>query len=127
MRATMGDFGVSMSMDQLDKIAAEYHVNDSIADIHIENLCKEYFTAWLVNQVRAGSRVLEMGYGDGLVTQALLGTDCNLTVIEGSRVLVKNARDRHPGLTCENTMFEDFLTDRPFDLVLASHVMEHVD
>lgn len=114
-------------MDQLDKIAAEYHVNESIPDIHIENLCKEYFTAWLVKQVQAGSRVLEMGYGDGLVTEALLSTGCDLTVIEGSRVLVRSARDRHPGLACENTMFEDFQTDRPFDLVLASHVLEHVD
>ena len=118
---------MSMSADQLDKIAAEYHSNDSIPDIHIENLCKEYFAAWLVKQVQPGSRVLEMGYGDGLMTQALLGTGCNLTVIEGSGVLVQNARNRHAGITCEMTMFEDYRPVRPFDLVIASHVLEHVD
>src|SRR5947207_203721 len=127
MRPTMGGLDVSMSMDQLDKIAAEYHANDSIPDIHIENLCQEYFIAWLLKNIDSRMRVLELGYGDGLVTSALVGAGCEPTLIEGSRVLVEIARKKHPSIACEHTLFEDFRADRPFDLILASHVLEHVD
>jgi len=118
---------MSNSTEKLDKIATEYHASDAIPDIHIENLCQEYFSAWLLKRIHAGARVLELGYGDGLITNALVGIGCDLTVIEGSGVLVEIARRRHPHIACAHVLFEDFLTERPFDLVLASHVLEHVD
>jgi 2-polyprenyl-3-methyl-5-hydroxy-6-metoxy-1,4-benzoquinol methylase len=114
-------------MEKLDKIAAEYHASDAIPDIHIENLCQEYFSAWLLKHIDTGARVLELGYGDGLVTDALARSGCDLTVIEGSSVLADAARRKHPTVICELTLFEDFRTDRPFDLIIASHVLEHVE
>lgn len=118
---------MSSSMEKLDRIASEYHASDAIPDMHIENLCQEYFIAWLLKEIDSGMRVLELGYGDGLVTKSLVASGCDLTLIEGSAVLVEAARQRHPHIVCELTLFEDFRTDRPFDLILASHVLEHVD
>ena len=115
------------SMEKLDRIAADYHTNESIPDIHIENLCQEYFIVWLLQQIAVGSRVLELGYGDGIVTAALVKSGCELTVLEGSATLVDRARQAHPTVNCVHSLFEDFRADRAYDVILASHVLEHVD
>lgn len=118
-----------MSMDKLDRIAVEYHLNNAIPDMHIENLGQVYFIEWLLHHIKPSMRVLELGYGDGLVTQALLKAGADLTVLEGAGNLVKVARDKHPGLSCVHTLFENYLPEpgQHFDLVLVSHVLEHVD
>ncbi len=118
---------MSTAMEKLDRIAADYHTSQAIPDIHIENLCQEYFLGWLLKQLPASSRVLELGYGDGLVTAALAGTDCEVTLIEGAKSLVDAARASHPTLECIHTMFEDFKPQQSYDVVLAAHVLEHVD
>ncbi len=118
-----------MSMNKLNKIAQEYHLNKAIPDMHIENISQEYFTKWLLCHVTPTMRVLELGYGDGLVTQALLQAGVELTVLEGSSELVNVARREHPELNCVHTLFESYNPepDQHFNLVLASHVLEHVD
>ena len=115
------------SMEHLDRVAAEYHTNESIPDIHIENLCQEYFIQWLVRQIPADARVLELGYGDGLVTAALAKTGCALTLVEGAKILIEQARLKHPNMECVHSLFEDFHAPLSYDLILASHVLEHVD
>ena len=121
--------GVVMSsrMEELDRIAAEYHLNDAVSDMHIEDLTKEFFIAWLVQRVAPGARVLEMGYGDGATTAALAKLGCDLTLVEGARSLVMRARERHPGVSCVHELFEDHRPAKPYDFVLASHILEHVD
>jgi SAM-dependent methyltransferase len=118
---------MNTGMDKLDRIAADYHTNESVPDIHIENLCQEYFIEWLLRRIPVGSRVLELGYGDGLVTAALAKSGCELTVLEGAASLVDRARQIHPGIKCVHSLFEDFRADRAYDIILASHVLEHVD
>jgi SAM-dependent methyltransferase len=115
------------TMEHLDRIAAEYHANESIPDIHIENLCQEYFIQWLLEQIPREARVLELGYGDGLVTAALAKSGCHLTVLEGAKTLVDRARARHPNIECMHSLFEEFHTHQSYDVILASHVLEHVD
>lgn len=113
--------------DQLDGIAASYHTNAEIPDIHIENLCQEYFIDWLLPQIPRDARVLELGYGDGLVTAALVRSSCALTVVEGSGMLVERARSVHPELDCVHSLFEAFRPAAPYDFIIASHILEHVD
>jgi 2-polyprenyl-3-methyl-5-hydroxy-6-metoxy-1,4-benzoquinol methylase len=95
--------------------------------MHIENLSQEYFIDWFVQRIPRGARVLEMGYGDGLVTAALAKLDCDLTVIEGAHSLVMRARERHPFVTCLHELFEEHRPTKLYDVVLASHILEHVD
>ncbi|HEY3300030.1 MAG TPA: class I SAM-dependent methyltransferase [Methylophilaceae bacterium] len=111
----------------LEKIAHEYHTNEAIPDIHIENLCQDHFITWLLKQLSKSDRVLELGYGDGLVTAALAGLGCDLTVIEGASTLVNVAKAKHPNINCIDTLFEEFRPEKPYDVILASHVLEHVD
>jgi protein-L-isoaspartate O-methyltransferase len=118
-------------MDQrkevLEKIAHEYHTNEAIPDIHIENLCQDHFITWLLKQITTSDRVLELGYGDGLVTAALANSGCDLTLIEGASTLVDVARAKHPNIQCIDTLFEEFRPSQPYDIILASHVLEHLD
>jgi SAM-dependent methyltransferase len=118
---------MTTSKEKLDQIAADYHTNEAIPDIHIENLCQEYFIEWLLRHIPIGSRVLELGYGDGLVTAELAQFTCELTVLEGAGTLVDRARQIHPGIKCVHSLFEEFGADRAYDVILASHVLEHVD
>jgi 2-polyprenyl-3-methyl-5-hydroxy-6-metoxy-1,4-benzoquinol methylase len=113
--------------EKLERIAQDYHASAAVPDIHIENLCQEYFIGWLLEQVPRGARVLELGYGDGLVTAALAGADCRLTVVEGAKALVERSRARHPQVATVHSLFEEFEPPSAFDLVVASHVLEHVD
>ena len=115
------------SMEQLDRIAMDYHTNEAIPDIHIENLCQEYFIEWLIRQIPSEACVLELGYGDGLVTAALAKSGCKLTMLEGAKTLVDRAQSKHPNIQCEHCLFEEYKASRPYDVILASHVLEHVD
>lgn len=118
---------MTSNSDRLDGIAAAYHTNTAIPDIHIENLCQEYFIDWLLQQIPRGARVLELGYGDGLVTAALVRYSCTVTVVEGSGTLVERARSVHPELECVHSLFEEFRPAVAYDFIIASHVLEHVD
>lgn len=113
--------------EDLERIAVGYHTNESIPDIHIENICQEYFINWLQKQISKNANVLELGYGDGLVTEALANSNCALTLIEGAKTLVEIAKQKHPNVDCVETLFEDYLPAKRFDVILASHVLEHVD
>lgn len=112
---------------ELDQIAINYHSNADVSDMHIENICQEYFLNWLKSFKLKGSRFLELGYGDGLVTDFLSKSECNLTLIEGSGILHKEAQLKYPNINCIHTLFEDFSPCDKFDLILAAHVLEHLD
>jgi 2-polyprenyl-3-methyl-5-hydroxy-6-metoxy-1,4-benzoquinol methylase len=112
---------------RLEATAVAYHANAGVPDIHIEHIYQEYFNFWLCKQIPDRARVLEMGYGDGIVTAALVDAGFDITVLEGAATLAERARASHPSLSVVNTLFEDFAPSKAFDVVVASHVLEHVD
>jgi 2-polyprenyl-3-methyl-5-hydroxy-6-metoxy-1,4-benzoquinol methylase len=106
------------TQSDLDRIAAEYHSSDVLQDKQIEDICQEYTYEWVTRHLAEGSRVLEMGYGEGNFTSVLSKLPLALTVLEGSPLLVRRV---------ECSLFEDFNPDRTFDAIVATHVLEHVD
>ena len=116
--------------DKLDDIAMEYHLQN-FPDMHIERICQEYEIDWLMDNIgRSGQKVLDLGYGDG-VNFETLARGCSLTLVEGSEELARKARLRSTegGLTVDIhcCLFEEFEAARNFDVIVASHVLEHVD
>jgi len=118
---------MSTSPDRLDEIASDYHLNESVPDMHIEDTYQGYFIEWLLGRLDPKARVLEMGYGDGLVTDALVKRGFHHTLIDGAKTLVEQVREKYPSIECVHSMFETYAPEQPFDVVLASHVLEHVD
>ena len=120
---------MTTSFHNLDKIADDYHLNENnIPDIHIENLCQEYFIEWLISKVNKNQTILELGYGDGIVCNALYNfTPKNYSLIEGSSKLANKAISKHKNINCHVGLFENFIPPSKFEFVLAAHVLEHLD
>lgn len=117
-----------LTADQLDAHARRYYLNqDDIADLHVEDLQQEHSADLIASAVAGCERVLELGYGVGLMTRALRERGVPIEVLEGSPLLAQQARREHPGLVVHEGLFEAFSPDAPVDGVLALHVVEHVD
>ncbi len=116
--------------ENLDNIATSYHLQN-LPDMHIERICQEYEVNWLLENIKsAGRKVLDLGYGDGVNFESI-ARNCSLTLVEGSEELAKKAtlRSTELGLTVDIhcCLFEDFGAVRNFDVIMASHILEHVD
>lgn len=121
---------MQVNEDLLNQIASDYHLNAAAPDMFIENTCQRYELEWVLKEIPSGSRILDLGYGDGLFLEKM-ATGNDLTLIEGSSALAAAAKMRAQDLSLNvkviNSLFEDFNSEDRFDVVLASHVLEHVD
>lgn len=111
----------------LDHFAEEYYLSSAIDDIDIEELAQRHSIPHILNAIEGCPRVLEMGFGTGLIAAELLRASAPIEVLEGSALLCNEARRRHPGLIVHHAMFESFVPSSPYSAVLALHVLEHVD
>jgi SAM-dependent methyltransferase len=120
---------MTLTPEALDAYADTYYLNDAIADVDIEELGQRLSVGRTVEAVGGARRVLEMGYGTGLVTGELLARGVPIEVLEGSPKLCAIARERHgsAGLVVHEGMFEQFAPPEPYQAVLAMHIAEHVD
>ena len=113
----------------LDRFAAEYYLNSEIEDTDLEELAQTFSIPPILAAISACPRLLEMGYGTGLIARELLAAGRVLEVVEGSPQLIAAAQQRHAAdpITFHESLFEDFAPTEPYDAVLALHVLEHVD
>lgn len=116
--------------EKLDQIARDYH-NAALSDMHIEEACQKYELDWILEHLKdTNARVLDLGFGDGINFEALVGK-CNLTLVEGSRELCDKARQISNSLSLDveiiHSLFDNYHSEEQFDVILASHVLEHVD
>lgn len=77
-----------------------------------------------------GIRALEIGCGTGLFTEMFAGTGARIVAVDISQELIEKARSR--GLPANRVIFlekrfEDCDLDGPFDAVLGSSVLHHLD
>jgi len=118
-----------LSETDLDRFANEYYLSDEIDDTDIEELAQTYSIPPILVATEAAPRLLEMGYGTGLIARELLAAGRSIEIVEGSGQLVAEAQRRHAQDPVEfhHSMFEAFQPTEPYDAVLALHVLEHVD
>lgn len=118
----------AMDKSRLDEIARDYHANPEVPDKHIEDLSQHYAGAWILQALGPARRVLEMGYGEGIITRMLAEDGRQLSVVEGSAALHARIRARHgERVEAVHALFEDYTPAMPFDAVVASHILEHVE
>lgn len=116
-----------LSPADLDRYAETYYLNAEIDDVDIEELAQQHSIPMIIDALGPVDRILEMGYGTGLITRELLAAGVPVEVIEGSPALRDHALAAHPDLVVHLGMFESFAPADPYDAVLALHVLEHVD
>lgn len=73
-----------------------------------------------------GSRILELGPAEGVMTELLSETDKRLTVVEGSSVFCESLRQRFPNIEVVHALFEQFEPNEKYDFIVLGHVLEHV-
>ncbi|HLP98575.1 MAG TPA: class I SAM-dependent methyltransferase [Sideroxyarcus sp.] len=111
----------------LDRFATDYYDNADIKDRHLENLVQIQAVPKIMQYINLGDRVIEMGFGDGVMTPEFIKNSITQDIIEGSAILAKRARERFPSLKIIHSMFEDFVPEQRYDVVLSFHVLEHVE
>lgn len=117
---------MEISKEDLDKTARNYHQQDILDDKHIEATCQRYTFDWVFRHIRSGDRVLEMGYGDGLFSAALEAAQLEYEIVEGAISLVSAIRSKYPKAKVWHSLFEEFEPDQTFDVILCTHVLEHI-
>jgi 2-polyprenyl-3-methyl-5-hydroxy-6-metoxy-1,4-benzoquinol methylase len=117
--------------EKLERIAAEYH-GGHLEDMWIEKAGQDYEWPWIESHIPANAHVLDLGYGDGHsfnnLKELTLNKNLRVTVIEGAPSLVDVAQNNsNSSMTIVNGFFENFESHLKFDVIIASHVLEHVD
>ncbi|NTU41938.1 MAG: class I SAM-dependent methyltransferase [Nitrospirales bacterium] len=77
---------------------------------------------------QGGGSLLDLGVGEGMLTRLISDGCRRIECVEASPHYMAKARDLlkgHP-VTFHSSLIEDFDTDSPYDLVVASGVLEHV-
>jgi len=83
---------------------------------------------FLLDEVSAGDRVLDLGSGDGTFTAELARSGARVVGVEVAEAALKRARAAHPELDFRLAPVDGPLPleDCEFDLIWASEVIEHV-
>jgi 2-polyprenyl-3-methyl-5-hydroxy-6-metoxy-1,4-benzoquinol methylase len=117
-----------ISKKELDNIAVKYHSNDILQDKFIEDECQFYTYEWVFKHISEKSSILELGYGEGNFTEELVKRNFQPTIIDGSNVLLEIAKKKFKDkINIINELFENIDNNELYDVIIATHVLEHVD
>jgi len=114
--------------EKLEKYAESVYIEDQTGENFIENIIHTANLSSLLSKLGEIETVLEMGYGEGTITDSLVARGYRVEILEGSTKLCEAARQRFgPKVIVHESLFETFKPTKRYDAVLALHVLEHVD
>ena len=107
-------------LDRLESIATEglYSTGPMPASL-------KYLSGILGRHWR-GTRCLELGPAEGILTEDLVAAFPSVTVVDGSASFCRELSVRFPDADVVNGLFEEFTPADRFDTVVMGHVLEHV-
>lgn len=102
---------------------------ESAAESHMHAHFMPHLLA-LAGELAPGTRVLDVGCGNGFTAGEFIKRGCNVTGIDLSRTGLEIARRAHPQGRFELLAADELLLDNlgaaPFDLVVSTEVVEHL-
>lgn len=108
----------------LESVTHTYVTSASAQDRLIKTLAVRTFAPYIKQERRA----LEFGCSDGFMTGLIRQHVKNLTVVDGSQTFIEIAKKKVPAdVKFVHSLFEEFRSDRSFDYIFATFVLEHVD
>lgn len=118
---------MSNKLNELEKIVKDYHLNTEIKDKFIEDICQIYCCDWLSKFINTQDDVIELGFGEGIITAQLSKLAGSYTVVEGAKSLIEVLRVKLPKVIAIHSLFEDYIPEHKYNILLALHIFEHVD
>jgi 2-polyprenyl-3-methyl-5-hydroxy-6-metoxy-1,4-benzoquinol methylase len=113
--------------ESLNQIASQYHLNEQISDKQFDQQFHHLCFQWVRSMIEPGSRVLEMGFGEGNVTRQLLEAGMHVDIIEGAELLASSARKLYgDSVRVHHALFSEFRPTHEYDAILATNILEHV-
>jgi len=109
----------------LERIAREYQQPDPgrVVDRQFLDWTVERMLPWI-----QGPDVLELGFGDDQWTDKILARFGRSHIVDASDALLELAQEKYGWrVTVFHSLFEDFCPEKPFDTIVASYVLEHVE
>lgn len=74
-----------------------------------------------------GRACLELGPAEGLMTELLIRSFKDVTVVDGSELFCAELRSKFPDAHVVCSLFEEYVPESQFDTVVLGHVLEHVE
>jgi SAM-dependent methyltransferase len=116
-------FDLKSEFEFLESVTNTYVTSDSAQDRLIKKLAIKTFEPYL----HKGNNALEFGCLDGFMTGLISQYIEDLTVVEGSQTFIDIAKKRVPNnVEFIHSLFEEFVSDRKFDYIFATYVLEHL-
>jgi 2-polyprenyl-3-methyl-5-hydroxy-6-metoxy-1,4-benzoquinol methylase len=84
-------------------------------------------TIELAKELCAKKNVLLLGLGNAQLAQEISKIAINVDILEGSEAIIREFKFNSKNSSIHHTYFEKFQTEKKFDIILANHVLEHVD
>jgi len=84
------------------------------------------YSAEVFGRYWRGTRCLELGPAEGVMTETLAAAFSSLTLVDGAERFCADLRARFPAATVVCSIFEEFEPAHQFDTVVLGHVLEHV-
>ncbi len=110
----------SHERERLDQVAADSWYARGV------NLAAARYCAAVFARHWRGTRCLELGPAEGVITERIAAVFARVVVVEGSERFARELHTRMPDIDVRCALFEDFTTDERFDVIVMGHVLEHV-
>lgn len=114
-------------MNEIDTLAKEYLPDAATATEN--DLIMHWYPQRIIKRFDHCDSLLELGLGHGF-TAVLFNPVCKEhIVLEGSQTVIENFNKSHPDFSGNVILsyFEDYDTDKTFDVIVMGFVLEHVD
>jgi len=94
-----------------------------------EEIILNWYAKRIVDKFSNNISVLDLGLGHGITANFFSKHFVDYTILEGSQEIINKYREEFPENTANiiNTFFENFDTDKHYDLIIMGFILEHVE
>jgi 2-polyprenyl-3-methyl-5-hydroxy-6-metoxy-1,4-benzoquinol methylase len=107
---------------------ASEHYYYTPQQIGIDNRCKRFVIERCEPYIK-GSKVLDLGYVDGLWTDVILSKGCSVDIVEGAVRNVEHAKEHYSDnsrVRIFHQLFQEFEPDCQYDTVIAGDMLRYL-
>jgi 2-polyprenyl-3-methyl-5-hydroxy-6-metoxy-1,4-benzoquinol methylase len=116
-----------MRENELDKSLSAYYDVDRVYSFD-NKIILNWYPKRIIDKFTNAISVLDLGLGHGTTANILFKHFSDYTVLEGSQEIINKFKTKFPENTANivNTFFENFNSDKHYDLIIMGFILEHV-